>query len=141
MFQTIVKNGEKSVNQFPSVLEAYGATLEDQSDIDDEFLDAIVELLWNASETVSSAAFSIVYLLATHPVVMTKLKMELAENGYMKEDLNNNVSESKQTSFKGVQELPYTEAVVKETLRLMPPVGGAYRTVLETFEIEVIIEF
>ncbi|KAJ8317605.1 hypothetical protein KUTeg_005509 [Tegillarca granosa] len=136
MFKTIVKNGEKSVNQFPSVLEAYGATLEDQKDIDDEFLDAIVELLWNSSETISSAAFSIVYLLATHPVVMTKLKLELSENGYILEDLNNNVSDTKQTSFKGVQELPYTEAVVKETLRLMPPIGGAYRKVLETFEIE-----
>ena len=41
--------------------------------------------------------------------------------------------------LKTLYELEYVDCVVKEILRVAPPVGGGYRKALETFEVNVSI--
>lgn len=122
----------ESTLRFPSVLEAYGATLDDTTFNEDTFLDAVLELLWNASETTSSSAFCAVYVLSKHPDVVKKIQNELIEN-----DISSGFTEP--LNYKQLHSLKYVELVVKELLRLLPPVGGAYREVIEEFSVGVSI--
>jgi len=92
--------------------------------------EAILELLWNSSETVSSAAFAIVYHLSRNPKYLYKLQEELR-----------NVEDPTVEADRPSICPSYTDCVVKEALRVMPPVGGAYRKVTKPFEVEVRIYF
>ena len=62
---------------------------------------------------------------------MDKLTVELYDVGILDEkdhpDLNLNM----------LEQLPYLDSVVKEVLRLAPPIGGGYRKALQTFEVNV----
>lgn len=122
----------ESTLRFPSVLEAYGATLDDTTFNEDAFLDAVLELMWNASETTSSSAFCAVYILSKHPEIVKKIQNELIEN-----DISSGFTEP--LNYKQLHSLKYVELVVKELLRLLPPVGGAYREVIEEFSVGVSI--
>ena len=62
---------------------------------------------------------------------MDKLTVELHEAGLL------NVNSDHDLTLDGVLALPYCDAVVKEILRLTPPVGAGYRKALQTFEIDV----
>jgi len=123
IFNDLTKSKGHDPNEYQSVLSAYGALLGESNN---GLFEAILELLWNASETVSSAAFAIVYHLSRNPQVFDKLQEELENEDDItvkKEELENAI--------------PYAECVVKEALRVMPPVGGAYRRASTSFEMEV----
>ncbi|XP_021357836.1 cytochrome P450 26B1-like [Mizuhopecten yessoensis] len=111
IFAAIIEEKGGKVSEFPSLLQAYGADLDDYARPDDErLLDAIVELMWNASETVSSGAFAIIYHLTRNPAVLQKVREDIESQG-----IDNTSGPS------------YLDSVVKEALRVTPPVGGAYR--------------
>ena len=118
-----------------SVLEEYRTTGSGDIDIqaDRLFLDAIIELLFFGAETITSAGFSIIYNLTKHDKVFDKLrkaihKKELTGSGdvYSQHDL---------------QQMNYADLVIKETLRILPPVGGAYRKVIKSFELDVSLKY
>lgn len=117
IFAAIINDNKH--REFPSVLQAYGADSDEHARPDDDrLLDAIVELMWNASETVSSAAFSIVYHLTRNPSALQKARKELdCEDG--------------ETTGPS-----YVDCVVKEALRVTPPIGGAYRKVTKSIVME-----
>ena len=92
-------------------------------------LDSIIDLLFAGSQTVTSAGFSLVYQLTKRDDVMSKIRTEMTEK--------NIPDNSEPVTARCVAQLSYVNAVVKETLRMQPPVGGAYREVLEPFEMEV----
>ncbi|XP_060076949.1 cytochrome P450 26B1-like [Ylistrum balloti] len=120
IFAAIVNKNGRSVGEFPSVLQAYGADLAEHADPDvDKLLDAIIELMWNASETVSSGAFAIVYHLTQNPSVFQKVRDDIES-----QDKCNHSGPS------------YLDYVVKEALRTTPPVGGAYRKVIKPIVME-----
>lgn len=118
------------MGRFPAVLEAYGASLDKDTFDEDVFLDGVLELLWNASETTSSSVFCSVYLLNKHPDVVSKIKAELVEN-----EITSGSTDS--LNHKQLQSLKYVDTVVKELLRVLPPIGGAYREVIEEFSVGV----
>lgn len=62
--------------------------------------------------------------------MVTKIQAELEEN---------RLSQGQQGDLTliNLRKLEYVAAVVKEVLRLSPPVGGAYRTVLKSFTLNV----
>ena len=110
-----------------SVLEEYHTTGSRDLDIQEDklFLDAIIELLFFGAETITSAGFSIIYNLTKHSEVFDKLRKTINENDsdvYSKQDLQQN---------------NYADLVIKETMRIFPPVGGAYRKVIKSFELDV----
>ncbi|XP_033757391.1 cytochrome P450 26B1-like [Pecten maximus] len=120
IFAAIMNKKGGNVSELPSVLQAYGADLVQQANPGDEkLLDAIVELMWNASETVSSGAFAIIYHLTRNPAVLQKVREDLESQRH------GNASG-----------LCYLDCVVKEALRITPPVGGAYRKVTKSIIME-----
>lgn len=46
-------------------------------------------------------------------------------------------SEGKPPSMELLEQLKYTGSVIKETLRINPPVPGGFRVALKTFELNV----
>ncbi|KAI8477549.1 hypothetical protein Bbelb_447190 [Branchiostoma belcheri] len=65
--------------------------------------------------------------LALQPQVVQKVQEELEKHGLLQPD--------QPLSLEQVGRLTYVGQVVKEVLRLSPPVGGAFRRALKTFEI------
>lgn len=108
-----------------------------------------MELLFAAFFTTASASTSLVLLLLQHPAAIAKIQQELEAQGLgracscgpgaagngagpwpdcsCEPDLN----------LAALGRLRYVDCVVKEVLRLLPPVSGGYRTALRTFELDV----
>lgn len=57
--------------------------------------------------------------------------MELFRQGLLDPNLN------EQLRLDDLSKLPYITAVIKEVLRVSPPVGAGYRKVLKTFDLDV----
>jgi cytochrome P450 len=91
----------------------------------DELKDQILLLLFAGHETLTSALVSFCFLTAKHPDVMNKLRQE-------QEQLNITFP----LSLEKLKQMTYLEQVLKEVLRLIPPVGGGFREVVESFEFE-----
>lgn len=89
---------------------------------EDQLLDECVTLFVAGHETTAAALTWAWYLLAQHPPVMAQLRAEV-----------DRVLGGRQISFADLNQLPYLEAVVKETLRLYPPAFGFGRQVMQPF--------
>jgi cytochrome P450 len=94
-----------------------------------ELLDSIIDLLFSGSQTVISAGFSLAHNLCKRPDIRERLMVDIS---------NQRLSDTDEpVTANDLKEMPYVDAVVKETLRMLPPVGGAYRTATETFQLDV----
>ncbi|XP_078669248.1 cytochrome P450 26B1-like isoform X1 [Branchiostoma floridae x Branchiostoma belcheri] len=93
-----------------------------------EIQDTAVELLFAGHETTSSAATSLIMHLALQPQVVQKVQEELEKHGLLQPD--------QPLSLEQVGRLTYVGQVVKEVLRLSPPIGGGFRRALKTFELD-----
>ncbi|XP_066278863.1 cytochrome P450 26B1-like [Branchiostoma lanceolatum] len=94
---------------------------------DQELQDTAMELLFAGHETTSSAATSLIMHLALQPQVVQKVHEDLEKHGLLQPD--------QPLSLEQVGRLTYVGQVVKEVLRISPPVGGGFRKALKTFEI------
>ncbi|THU97768.1 cytochrome P450 [Dendrothele bispora CBS 962.96] len=74
-------------------------------------------LIFAAMDTTSNALSRILNLLSVHPDVQDKLRKELLEARSTNEEL----------SYDTLVELPYLDAICRETLRLYPPVPSVGR--------------
>ncbi|XP_060585713.1 cytochrome P450 26A1-like [Ruditapes philippinarum] len=125
---------EKSANnndverEYCSVLQ--GLKKSNSSHFEDEvvLLDSIIDLLFSGSQTVNSAGFSLAHTLCKRPDVRERLMKDIKSQGLENPD--------ETICANDLPEMTYVDAVVKETLRVLPPVGGGYRTALETFELD-----
>ncbi|XP_067899392.1 cytochrome P450 26B1-like isoform X2 [Heterodontus francisci] len=96
-----------------------------------ELKEAMVELMFAAYATTASASTSLILQLMKNPAVLAKLRMHLQTNGFWPES---NTREDL-LHLSDVTHLQYLDGVVKEVLRLLPPVSGGYRVALQTFEL------
>lgn len=131
----IKKDGKTSCEQFPAILEKFYKT--QNSDFEeDDLLNGIFELVFNAGETISASAICVLCHLSQHPRVIEKLRDELSSVDLLTppEENNNNVDNFKPEVL---SKLSYLDCVYKEILRISPAIGGSYRRVLQTFELEV----
>ncbi|KAF9820625.1 hypothetical protein IEO21_01328 [Rhodonia placenta] len=85
---------------------------------EDELLGQMTTFIFAGMDTTSGALAHILQLLADHPDVQTKLRAEILEAQGDGEDI----------SYDQLVELPYLEAVCRETLRLYAPVPFLTRT-------------
>ncbi|XP_035672701.1 cytochrome P450 26B1-like [Branchiostoma floridae] len=92
-----------------------------------QLLDTAVELLFAGHETTSSAATSLIMHLALQPQVVQKVQEDLEKHGLLQPD--------QPLSLEQVGRLTYVGQVVKEVLRISPPIGGGFRKALKTFAI------
>lgn len=108
-----------------------------------------MELLFAAFFTTASASTSLVLLLLQHPTAIAKIRQELEAQGLGRAcscgpgaagDGAGHWPDcgcAPDLSLAALAGLPYVDCVVKEVLRLLPPVSGGYRTALRTFELDV----
>lgn len=89
----------------------------------DELKDQILLLLFAGHETLTSAIASFCLLTAQHPEVLEKIRAEQQQ-----------LSLSAPLTMEKLKQMTYLEQVLKETMRLIPPVGGGFREVIEPFE-------
>jgi len=88
----------------------------------EELKDQVLLLLFAGHETLTSALASCCLLLGQHPQVRSHARAEQApfKNSLLTAD--------------ALKQMPYLEQILKEVLRYTAPVGGGFRTVLETCE-------
>jgi retinoid hydroxylase len=89
----------------------------------EELKDQILLLLFAGHETLTSAIASFCLLTAQHPNVLKKLREEQASLNPMGT-----------LTLDHLQSMTYLEQVLKEVMRLIPPVGGGFRSAIATFE-------
>ena len=89
----------------------------------EELKDQVLLLLFAGHETLTSAIASFCLLTAQHPEVMQKLREE-------QDSLN--LTDS--PTLEDIKQMTYLEQALKETMRLIPPVGGGFRKAIAPFE-------
>jgi cytochrome P450 len=110
---------EDLLNRFLNARDEDGSRMSDR-----QLRDEMVTLLLAGHETTAVALTFCFYLLATHPEADARLAAELAE-----------VLAGQAPTAADIPRLRYTEWIVKETMRLYPPVPSVGREALEDCEI------
>ena len=86
----------------------------------DELKDQILLLLFAGHETLTSALASFCLLMCQHPDALEKIRQEQQK-----------FDDSVPLTTEELKQMNYLEQVLKEVLRLIPPVGGGFRQVIE----------
>ncbi|MBE9008714.1 cytochrome P450 [Pseudanabaenaceae cyanobacterium LEGE 13415] len=89
----------------------------------DELKDQVLTLLFAGHETLTSAIASFCLLMAQHPKVLSQLRAE--QERFQHTTL----------TLEDLKQMEYLEQVLKEVLRILPPVGGGFREVIQECEI------
>ncbi|KAL7857604.1 hypothetical protein SRHO_G00165030 [Serrasalmus rhombeus] len=92
--------------------------------------ESATELLFGGHETTASTATSLVMFLGLNPEVLQRIRDELKEK-----DVSGMHSPGKALNMELLEQLKYIGCVIKETLRINPPVPGGFRVALKTFEL------
>jgi cytochrome P450 len=110
---------ERRADPGEDVISALVAATDDDGEpamSDDEIRDEVVTLLLAGHETTALSLTFTFYALARHPAVEERLVDEL-----------DRVLDGRAPTMADLSELTYTEQVVKESMRLYPPVPGIVR--------------
>ena len=89
-----------------------------------ELKDQILLLLFAGHETLTSAIASFCLLVAQHPSIGDHLRAE-----------QQHFNSGSPLTLEELKQMTYLDQVLREVLRLIPPVGGGFRTVLKTCEL------
>ncbi len=89
----------------------------------EELKDQVLLLLFAGHETLTSAITSFCLLTAQHPEVLDKLREE-----------QDRLNVTGTPTLEDLKQMTYLEQVIKEVMRLIPPVGGGFREAIATFE-------
>ncbi|NEO19014.1 MULTISPECIES: cytochrome P450 [unclassified Moorena] len=89
----------------------------------DDIQDQVILLLFAGHETLTSAIASFCLLTAQHPDVLAHLRAEQQQ-----------FSASEPLTMEHLKQMTYLEQVLKEVLRIIPPVSGIFRRVIQSFE-------
>ena len=95
-----------------------------------------MELMFAGYATTGSALTSCILELARHPDVIKKLEEEMFQHGLLRDD-DDGSNDDDIIDLQLVHKLTYMENVLKETLRIRPPVLGGYRKAMKTFQLGV----
>ncbi len=89
-----------------------------------ELKDQVLLLLFAGHETLTSAIASFCLLLAQQGEVLKKVREEQAK-----------INIEGELTIENLKSMTYLDQVLKEVLRLVPPVGGGFRDVINTCEL------
>ncbi|XP_041370126.1 cytochrome P450 26A1-like [Gigantopelta aegis] len=96
-----------------------------------EVKDVALELLFAGHATCASASSSMLLQLAKNQHVVDRILEELGEHG-----LEGDEDEGESLTYEAIGKLKYLSHVVKEVLRVSPPIGAGFRKALQTFEVD-----
>jgi cytochrome P450 len=88
-----------------------------------ELKDQVLLLLFAGHETLTSAIASMCLLLAQHPEVLAAVRAEQQQ-----------LAPEEPLTLEQLKQMSYLEQVLKEVLRVLPPVGGGFREVIQECE-------
>lgn len=108
------KNPTREYDILNAMLEARDET--GQSLSTETIVDDLQLLLFAGHDTTVSVITNMMMLLAQHPHVLTRAREELAA-----------FSDDELCNLEKLKELPYLDAIIMETMRMIPPVGGVFR--------------
>lgn len=89
----------------------------------EELKDNVLLMLFAGHETLTSAITSFCLLTAQHPEITARLRQE-----------QQRWNTDSPLTLEVLREMTYLEQVLTEVMRLVPPVGGVFRSVLKTCE-------
>lgn len=89
----------------------------------EELKDQVLLLLFAGHETLNSALGTFCLSLAKYPEIREKLREEIRQ-----------VVGNNSLTLEHLKQMTYLEMVIKESLRLVPPVGGGFRKVVKSCE-------
>ncbi len=89
-----------------------------------ELKDQVLLLLFAGHETLTSAIASFCLLTAQHPEVLQRLRSEQQQ-----------FDKSSSLTLEVIGQMTYLEQVLKEVMRIIPPVGGGFRKAIQSFEL------
>ena len=89
----------------------------------EELKDQILTLLFAGHETLTSALSSLCLLLAQNPEILAAAKREQQQ-----------ISCAGGLKSEHLKQMTYLDQILKEVLRIIPPVGGGFRSVIQTCE-------
>ena len=98
--------------------------------------DMAIELMFAGYFTSASAITSCIRMLSLHDDVYKMCEEELAEFGFLNSDMSLPVDPT-EIDRNTIGKMKFLDKVVKETLRIRPPVLGAYRRAIKTFQVGV----
>lgn len=90
----------------------------------DELKDQVLTLLFAGHETLTSAIASFCLYMAQYPAVLEQIRAE-----------QTSFQNRETLTLEDLKQMDYLDQVLKEVLRVMPPVGGGFRAVIQTCEI------
>lgn len=103
------------LKQYQALLDVLlQSSIEGQPLSDKQIRDEVNTFMFEGHDTTTSATSFCLYALSRNPEVQQKLFLELKE--YFGDNLNN------QLTYNDLQQLPYLNCVIKESLRLYPPI-------------------
>lgn len=88
-----------------------------------ELKEQVLVLLFAGHETLTSAIASLCLLLAQHPEVLAAAHAEQQHLGF-----------EEPLTLEHLKQMTYLEQVLKEVLRVLPPVGGGFREAIKSCE-------
>lgn len=89
----------------------------------EELKDQILTLLFAGHETLTSALSSLCLLLAQNPEILAAARREQQQ-----------ISCTGGLKSEHLKQMTYLDQILKEVLRIIPPVGGGFRSVIQTCE-------
>ena len=89
----------------------------------EELKDQVLLLLFAGHETLTSAIASFCLLTSQHPEVLERLR-----------DEQQKLALTSPLTLDDLKQMSYLDQVIKEVMRLVPPVGGGFRKVIKSFE-------
>ena len=98
--------------------------------------DMAIELMFAGYFTSASAITSCIRMLSLHSNVYGRCEEELAEFGFLNSDMSLPAHPAEMDRCT-INSMKFLDKVVKETLRIRPPVLGAYRRAIKTFQVGV----
>ncbi|XP_064601981.1 cytochrome P450 26B1-like [Liolophura sinensis] len=130
--------GKVKNNNLPPVLVTIlkDANFDEDGNVTEELLtkltDSSVEIIVAGTGTLFSTIMNSILLLGKNQGMMKKLYEELTDH-YLDDPVTAPLSS---IGLQRLQSLTYLDNIVKEVLRVYPPVGGGYRTAKEAFELD-----
>lgn len=102
----------------------------------DDLLHNVNTFFFAGSDTTSLALTWTMFLLATHPLIQDRLRSELRGFSSSFPDLpSTDDKQSWQELWSTLDDLPYLNNVVRESLRVIPPVHSSIRVAMKDDEI------
>ena len=116
----LVMRRDAAARRGPDVLSALLEVRDESGEMlpRDTIVDELQLLLFAGHDTTVTATANAMYHLALHPTIATRARAE------------QDALEDRRFTLERIRAMSYLEAVIHESMRLIPPIGGAFRVMI-----------